>query len=123
MKLHSERNEALNTVTGYGAGWFEINRVRHQGPLLLQPEGVVRTWRVSGFDALTEHDFTALLDLRPEVILFGSGPSHRFPNPRLTAALARAGVGIESMNSTAACRTYNILMGEGRQVLAALLPC
>ncbi|MGE0803792.1 MAG: Mth938-like domain-containing protein [Lautropia sp.] len=122
MKLHADRTDALNTVTGYGEGWFEINRVRHAGAIVLRPEGDVAAWPVAGFDALTEADFAALLAPRPEVVLFGSGPTHRFPPPRLTAALMRAGVGVEVMASPAACRTYNILIGEGRQVVAALLP-
>ncbi|MBA3479439.1 MAG: Mth938-like domain-containing protein [Lautropia sp.] len=122
MKLHPDQNNALNTVTAYGSGYFEINRVRHEGPLLLMPEGEVRRWEVQSYESLTAVDFEALLGRGAEVILLGTGTRHRIPPPRLTAALARAGVGIEAMDSSAACRTYNILMGEGRRVLAALLP-
>ncbi len=122
MKLQAERNDALNTVTAYGDGFIEINRVRHEGPIRLQPEGDVLVWSVSSFDALTEADFAGLLELGPELVLFGSGPNHRFPHPRLTAPLLRAGIGVEVMATPAACRTYNILIGEGRRVLAALLP-
>jgi uncharacterized protein len=122
MKLHPDQNNALNTVTAYGSGYFEINQVRHEGPLLLMPEGEVRRWHVQAFDSLSAADFEALLQSRAEVVLLGTGTSHRLPHPRLTAALTRAGVGVEAMDSAAACRTYNILMGEGRRVLAALLP-
>jgi uncharacterized protein len=122
MKLHPDRNTTLNTVTAYGSGWFEINRVRHEGALLLMPEGEVRHWAVASFEALTTADFEALVALGAEIVLFGTGTQHRLPHPRLTAALARAGIGVEAMDSYAACRTYNILMGEGRRVLAALLP-
>lgn len=122
MKLHPDRNTTLNTVTAYGSGWFEINRVRHEGALLLMPEGEVRPWAVASYEALTTTDFEALAALGAEIVLFGTGPQHRLPHPRLTAALARAGIGVEAMDSYAACRTYNILMGEGRRVLAALLP-
>ena len=122
MKLHPDRNNALNTVTAYGNGWFEINRVRHEGAVLLMPEGEVRRWDVSSYEGLTGADFEALLALGAEVVLLGTGSRHRHPHPRLTAALARAGIGVEVMDSHAACRTYNILMGEGRRVLAALLP-
>lgn len=123
MKLHASRAGSLNTVTAYGEGYFEINQIRHEGALLLRPIGEVTHWPVAGFDALTEADFAALLDLKPELVLLGTGPTHRFPSPRLTAALARDRIGVEVMASSAACRTYNILMSEGRQVLAALLPC
>ena len=122
MKLHPDRPTTLNTVTAYGSGWFEINRLRHEGALLLMPEGEVRQWAVASFDALTAKDFEALAALGAEIVLFGTGAQHRLPHPRLTAALARAGIGVEAMDSYAACRTYNILMGEGRRVLAALLP-
>jgi uncharacterized protein len=122
MKLHADQNAALNTVTAYGSGYFEINRVRHEGALLLMPEGEVRRWQVESYEALTSAHFEALLALGAEVILLGTGHHHRIPHPRLTAGLARAGIGIEAMDSSAACRTYNILMGEGRRVLAALLP-
>ncbi len=122
MKLHPDRTTTLNTVTAYGSGWFEINRVRHEGSLLLMPEGEVRRWEVQSYDALTAKDFEALAALGAEIVLLGTGAQHRLPHPRLTAALARAGIGVEAMDSYAACRTYNILMGEGRRVLAALLP-
>ncbi|NLD55048.1 MAG: Xcc1710-like domain-containing protein [Burkholderiaceae bacterium] len=122
MKLHADQTNALNTVTAYGAGYFEINRIRHQGPLLLMPEGEIQTWPVESFEALAAGDFEALLALQAEVVLFGTGPTHRMPHPRLTAPLARAGVGVEVMDSFAACRTFNILKSEGRRVLAVLLP-
>jgi uncharacterized protein len=122
MKLHPDRNTALNTVTAYGSGWFEINRVRHEGALLLMPEGEVRQWAVPSFEGLATGDFEPLVALGAEIVLFGTGAQHRLPHPRLTAALTRAGIGVEAMDSYAACRTYNILMGEGRRVLAALLP-
>jgi uncharacterized protein len=122
MKLHPDRHNALNTVTAYGSGYFEINQVRHEGALLLMPEGEVRPWQVQGYEALSAGDFEALLGLGAEVVLLGTGSIHRMPHPRLTAALTGAGVGVEAMDSFAACRTYNILMGEGRRVLAALLP-
>jgi uncharacterized protein len=122
MKLHPDQSNALNTVTAYGSGYFEINRVRYQGALLLMPEGEVRPWEVTSYEALTTDHLEALLPLGAEVILLGTGERHRIPHPRLTAALTRAGTGVEAMDSSAACRTYNILMGEGRRVLAALLP-
>lgn len=122
MKLHQDAAGALNTVTAYAPGWIEINRVRHEGALLLAPEGPVRAWAVQSFDALTPDDFAAIAAEAPEIVLLGTGPRQRFPHPRLTAALAQARVGVESMSTAAACRTYNILISEGRRVLAALLP-
>lgn len=121
MKLHADARTALNTVTAYGPGFIEINQQRYEGHLVLMPEGPVQAWPIGGFDALRPEDFDALASRRPEVVLLGTGRRQRFASPRLTAALARAGIGLEAMDTAAACRTYNILMAEGRRVLAAFL--
>lgn len=122
MKLHLDNSPALNTVTAYGAGFIEINRQRHQGAVLVRPEGEVIDWGPERFEQLTEAHLAMLLEHAPEVVLLGTGARQRFPHPSLLAALAAARVGVEVMDTGAACRTYNILMNEGRRVLAALLP-
>ncbi len=122
MKLHVDVNAALNTVTAYGAGYVEINRQRHAGAVLVRPEGEILPWAPAAFEALTAADFEALLAQRPELIVLGTGDRQRFPHPRLVAALTSERIGVEVMDTQAACRTYNILMSEGRKVLAALLP-
>jgi len=121
LKLHADAPTSLNTVTGYGPGFIEVNKTRHPGNLLLMPDAPARPWQATGFGSLRAEDFDSIVALRPEVVLLGTGRRQRFPDPRLTAALARAGVGLEVMDTAAACRTYNILMSEGRRVLAAFL--
>ncbi len=121
MKLHQDSSGALNTVTAYGAGFVEINLQRHTGSVLVLPGTPVVPWPVSSFDALTPEHFAMLIAPAPEVVVFGSGARLRFPHPRLTAALAAHRIGVEAMDFGAACRTYNILMAEGRKVAAALL--
>lgn len=121
MKLHPDINPSLNTVTAYGDGYVEINQERHYGSLLIRPEGEILAWPVDAFEALTAEHFEAVLEHAPEVVIFGTGPRQRFPHPRLTAALAQARIGVEVMATGAACRTYNILMGEGRRVVALVL--
>jgi uncharacterized protein len=121
LKLHQDSSGALNTVTGYGADYVDINLVRHAGSILLMPETPVIAWPVSSFEALTPELFAMLVDAAPEVVIFGSGEKLRFPHPRLTAALTAKRIGVETMDFKAACRTYNILMAEGRKVAAALL--
>lgn len=125
MKLSQDSSAALNTVTGYGAGYVDVNLERHHGSVLLFPEGPVQPWPVASFDALTPAAFDQLIDAAPpsgiEVVIFGSGARLRFPHPRLTAALGARRIGLETMDFGAACRTYNILMAEGRKVAAALL--
>ena len=121
MKLHQDSSGALNTVTGYGPDYVEINLVRHSGSILLLPETPVIPWPVSSFDDLSAEHFAMLVDYAPEVVVFGSGERLRFPHPRLIAALTAKRIGVETMDFKAASRTYNILMAEGRKVAAALL--
>ena len=120
LKLHADTPTALNTVTAYGPGFIEINKVRHASAVLLTPDRV-EPWTVSSFEALGEADFERLRALAPEVALLGTGSRQRFPHPRLSRALTEARIGLEVMITAAACRTYNILMAEGRKVAAALL--
>ncbi|HEY0879418.1 MAG TPA: Mth938-like domain-containing protein [Zeimonas sp.] len=122
MKLHSQMPAGINTFTAYGDGWFDVNGERHTGSVLVVPESAVLAWGVADFDALTQADFERLLALEPELVLLGTGSRQRFPHPGLTAPLASRQIGLEVMDTGAACRTYNILAGEGRRALAALLP-
>jgi uncharacterized protein len=121
LKLHQEASDALNTITSYGADYVAINLERHGGSVIVMPESPVIAWHVSSFEVLTPEHFDTLLEARPEVVIFGSGTRLRFPHPRLTAQLSRQRIGVETMDFGAACRTYNILMSEGRRVAAALL--
>jgi uncharacterized protein len=121
LKLHQDSSGALNTVTAYGDHYVDVNLVRHESSILLLPDTPVTDWPVSSFDALGAEHFDLLLQAAPEVVVFGSGARLRFPHPRLTAALTARRIGVETMDFMAACRTYNILMGEGRRVAAALL--
>jgi uncharacterized protein len=120
MKLHLHKGSA-HLITGSGPGWIRINASDHRENLILTPERVVTGVAPGGFDALTAEDFAALLDHRPELALFGTGARQRFPHPTLTRALAAAQVGLEVMDTPAACRTFNILSGDDRRVVALLL--
>jgi len=120
VKLHASAPSALNTFSGYGDGYVLVNGQRFGDNLIVTPEQLL-PWSAAGFDALTEADFQAILGLKPEILLLGTGPKQRFPHPRLTKALAGQRIVVESMDLQAACRTYNILMAEERRVAAALL--
>lgn len=122
MKLHADANLTLNTVTAYGPGFIEVNRERHMGAMLLMPEGIIRPWAVASIDAIDESTLAPLLELEPEVVLLGTGDRQRMLHPRVLRSFAERGLGLDTMDTRAACRTYNILMTEGRKVLAALLP-
>ena len=119
MKFHLSV-AAGNVVTGLGPGWIRIGAVEYRENVVLTPDAVATGWAASGFEGLSEDDFAQLLTRKPEVVLLGAGPAIRFPHPRLTRALTDAGVGVEVMDTPAACRTFNILAAEGRSVVAAL---
>ena len=120
MKLHESKTAGANLFTAHGAGYVEINRERHEGSLVVSADSIT-PWEPANFAALEEAHFTQLLTLQPELVIFGSGATLRFPHPRLSAALTNAGIGVEVMDTSAACRTYNILLAEDRRVVAALL--
>jgi len=120
VKLHASAPGARQVFSGYGEGYVLVNGARHEASVIVTPERVL-PWSATAFDALAESDFEPLLALGLEILLIGTGPRQRFPHPRLTRALAEKRVGIEVMDTQAACRTYNILIAEGRRVAAAIL--
>jgi uncharacterized protein len=123
VKLHATAPTAptaRNGFTGYGEGYVLVNGARHESSVIVTPEQVL-PWQAAGFDALAAGDFEVIAGLDLEILLIGTGSKQRFPHPRLTRALAEKRVGIEAMDLQAACRTYNILMTEGRRIAAALL--
>ena len=120
VKLHSTTPGGVNTFTAYGEGYVMVNGQRRDSSVVVLPERI-EAWAPASFDALTAEDFAALLALDVEIVILGTGPRQRFPHPRLTRALAAAGIGVEVMDLQAACRTYNILVAEERKVAAALL--
>lgn len=121
VKLHATVVPSSNTFNAYGDGYVEVNAVRYQRNIVVLADRPVIEWPAGRFDALTVDDFRFVLDQDPELVVFGSGAKLRFPHPRLLAPLLDGGIGVETMDVFAACRTYNILMAEGRRVAAALL--
>jgi uncharacterized protein len=110
----------VNTITGYGEGYVMVNGERRSSHVVVMPDRI-EPWQTGGFDTLGAEDFRYLKGLGVEIVLLGTGARQRFPHPRYTAELARAGIGLEVMDLQAACRTYNILVAEERRVAAALL--
>jgi uncharacterized protein len=120
MKFHLSTAEG-NVFTGHGVGFVRLGVVEYRDNLLVTPERITTGWAAGGFDQLAEADFAAIAALEPEVALLGTGATFRFPHPRLMRALTDAGIGLEVMDTPAACRTFNILAAEGRKVAAAVL--
>jgi len=123
LKLHFEAPTNLNTVTAYGAGYIEVNRIRHSGSLIVAPDVPIQRWDAADIEQLRPEHFAAVLELGPELVLVGTGAVQRFLPPHTTLPLSKAGVGFEVMDTAAACRTFNILLAEGRRVVGAFLAC
>jgi uncharacterized protein len=121
MKLQLERSDGLNTFTAYGAGYVSVNGIRHTSNLAVLPEQLIPGWTQATFETLTVDDIELLASLDAEIVLLGTGDRLRFPSPELLRPLVRRQKGLEVMDLPAACRTYNILMGEGRKVAVGLL--
>ena len=119
IQLTVAPGEAL--FTGYGAGYVKVNQDRYEHSVILASGQTVAEWNATSFEGLTCAHFEALLALGPEIVLVGAGRTLRFPPRALTRSLTDAGVGLEVMDTGAACRTYNILIAEGRKVVAAVL--
>lgn len=122
MKFHLTQPEGLNLFTGYGDDYVIINGERYdQTSLLITPNTIIQDWQVNDFAALQPKHFDAFIAQQPEIALLGTGSRLQFPHPRLSAALTNAGIGLEVMDTKAACRTYNILVAEGRHVVVGLI--
>jgi uncharacterized protein len=123
MKLHVTPTQHYQTVTGYEQDWIEINAVRFDHSLVVLPEVAPVDWPVADFDLLRPEDFKLIEAQAPDLLILGTGYRQRFVPPRLVASLIARRIGVECMDNQAACRTYNILMAEGRKVaLAVILP-
>ena len=121
LKLHAASSPQSNLFTAYGDGYVEVNAVRFGRSIVVMPDRDVLEWQADRFDALTTESFAFVAALEPELVVFGSGTRLRFPHRALIAPLTARGIGVETMDVQAACRTYNILMAEGRKVAAVLL--
>jgi len=121
MKLQAAQHIGQNTFTGYGEGYVSVNTVRYANNLIVLPDQLIPDWTVASFDALGLADFELLATLDTEIILFGTGKQLRFPRPELMRPLIAVQKGLEVMDIHAACRTYNVLINEGRKVAAALV--
>lgn len=120
MKLHAD-HASDHSIQAHGDGWVQIGGQRFNHSVLVDSATGVHSWPVTTTEALTAQHFEAVLPLGPEVVIHGSGLRLRFPPPSSLQPLVRAQVGMETMSTAAACRTFNVLAQEGRRVVAALL--
>jgi uncharacterized protein len=120
MKFQPEKTDA-SLITAYDGTSIHIGAERIATSVVLGSHGERFDWLAARFEDLTAEHFEQLGASKPELIIFGSGAKLRFVHPKLQEALMKARIGVETMDTPAACRTYNILAGEGRHVVGAFL--
>ncbi len=123
MKVEKDflAGDARQIIRAYEAGSIRVNENLITRSCVITPSAVDSGWRPERFEDLRPEDFTPLVEDRPEVILLGTGGETRIPPQEILAAVLGQGVGLEFMDTCAACRTFNVLVGEERSVMAALL--
>jgi uncharacterized protein len=122
MKFQPDSLPGTNAISRVDADAVWVNGQRFESGLLVPWRGDVRTWDAPDRAALLAAHFEQVLAMKPELVIFGSGARLAFVSPALYRCLIDARIGLETMDSAAACRTYNVLAAEGRSVVAALLP-
>ena len=120
LTLHlPENHHFIRSVTDEG---FRINEVEYEGAIIVSAQTVIPSWTAGSIKTLTDDLLQQVFDLEPEIVLLGTGHDQLFPEPALMMSFYRRGIGIEAMTTRAACRTFNVLMSERRNAVAAMLP-
>jgi len=120
MKFIQDDAGEGHRIEHYDKGVVTVNGSALTRSLIVTPEALIDDWRPVDFSQLAVEDMEQVAELQPELVILGTGASHHFPLPQLIRPLVERQIGLESMDTAAACRTYNILMAEGRRVAAAL---
>ena len=121
MKFQPDTTSGVNLITRHESGRLWVGSTPFEHSVLVPWAGEVQAWGAATTDELSAEHFERIAALRPEVVIFGSGPRLRFVSPALLRSLMALRIGVETMDTAAACRTYNVLVSEGREVVAALL--
>ena len=121
MKIQPDRADGRNQITRMEDQTIWVNQQAFNTSILIPHEAPVQVWSAQSIETLSQSDIDALITLQPELIILGSGSQLRFPDAALIARIHQAGIGFEVMSTPAACRTFNVLVSEGRQVLGAML--
>ncbi|MCO6411129.1 MAG: Mth938-like domain-containing protein [Thiogranum sp.] len=121
MHFAKEGFYSEHLVRAYSDGEVTVGARSYRRSIILSADRLVDDWRPQEHHELTAEDLEPVVAMQPEIVLLGTGRALRFPAPRLTVGLLQAGIGVEVMDTAAACRTFNILLAEDRNVVAALL--
>jgi len=121
MKFHLDAPGGLNLIRGYGPGQLRVGERTHTSSVILTATTIIEDWRPASVQDLTAADLEPVLGLAAEVVLLGTGAHQQFPDSAILRILYEQRIGVEIMDTSAACRTYNVLVSEGRSVAAALI--
>lgn len=120
MKLSAESGSG-NVIRSFRTGELRLTEQTFNVHVILSATKIIRDWKPAAFSELSIADFEPAIALDPEIILFGTGEQQRFPDNALMTEIMRQGIAFEVMDTAAACRTFNVLVSEFREVVAALL--
>lgn len=121
MSLALDENDAQYQIRGYKPGYIQVNDDIMTHSIIIGPTQLIHPWTPQSIEALSAADLEIILELRPTILLLGTGENLVFPPLETYGELLNQGIGVEVMNTHAACRTFNALCAEGRNVIAALI--
>ena len=121
MQLNLERPDYTWYLRGADGAHALVNERTIERSFVIAPESLVEDWPVVDAKAMQAEDLAPMFALTPELIVLGTGPTQRFPSAAVMHACLSRGIGFEVMDNAAAARTYSVLAGEGRRVVAAFL--
>ncbi len=122
MELTLHRPEDHHFIRSATDSGFRTSEGEYEGAIIVSARTVIPSWAAESIGDLTEALLQPVFDLEPEIVLLGTGRDQLFPEPALMMSFYRRGIGIEAMTTQAACRTFNVLMSERRNAVAAMLP-
>ena len=121
MDLTQDFADAKYMITGYQSDCVLINEKPHYQSLIVSPESLISPWEVTHIKHIDETNLASIIQQQPEILIIGSGEQLQLPEPKIIALFAQHQIGLETMNTSAACRTYGILIAEGRNAAAAII--
>jgi len=121
MPLAEDKITSRYSISAYNPGEIIVNQTAYRESLILSPQTILCPWPVLSIDELNESNLQPVLDMNPYVVLLGTGVHQIFPDSRIVAFFGQRGIGLEVMSNGALCRTFNILVAEDREVVAAII--
>ena len=121
MPLAEDKITSRYSISAYNPGEIIVNQTAYRESLILSPQTIHCPWPVLSVDELNESNLQLVLDMNPHVVLLGTGEKQIFPDSRIVALFCQRGIGLEVMDNGALCRTFNILVAEDREVVAAII--